>query len=407
MAKSNIVTGLDIGSSSVKILVVNPIPEEDDFEILSFIQESSFGVRKGIIIDPTKVTSLIQSVLKKAEEQSGKKINSVYINIGGGHVFSANSRGLVSVSRADQEVSQQDVERVLQAARTFPISPNREILEVIPKEFIIDGEKGIKDPQGMKGTRLEAEVIVLGGFSPYLQNLTSAVLDAGLQINDLVFSPLASARAVLTQKEKELGSAVVDIGAGTTGLAVFEEGNLIHLSVLPIGSGHITSDLAIYLKTDIDVAEKIKTEMGTLSFQGQDRKEKIKTEDSETLVFSLKKVSKVIEARIIEIFREVNKELKKIGKAQHLASGIVLTGGGSKLPKIRDLAKREFRLPCRLGRPSALSALQKDPCLAGVCGLVLTGIDNEYNDIFSRTRKESFLGSLGEKVKKIFKIFIP
>ncbi len=407
MAKQNIITGLDIGSGTIKAITAGRPKNGEMFEVLAQAEETSFGIRKGIIINPSEVTILIQSVFKKIEEKIGMKVESAYVNVGGSHIFSTSSRGLVSVSRADQKISQEDIERVLQAAQTFSLPLNREILEVFPKEFIVDGENGIKMPEGLKGVRLEAEVLVLGAFSPYLKNLTTAVLNSGLQINDLVFSPLASSRAVLTPREKELGVVLLDIGAGTTGISCFEESDLIHLAILPMGSGHITSDIAIYLKSDIDIAERIKLEYGTLFWKGQDKKEKIKMEDEETLVFSPKQISRVIEDRVSEIFIEVNKELKKIGKQQQLPSGIVLTGGGAKLPKIKELAKKEFRLPCRLGAARGFLNAQEDPKFSTACGLVLTGADLKgERSSFGEGLLHSGQG-IGAKIKKIFKIFVP
>lgn len=400
MAKSYIITGLDIGSSTVKMLVAQKRAKEPELEVLAMAEEVSSGVRKGVVMNPAEVTESLQKLSKKIEERINKKIDSVYVNVNGSHLFVTTSKGLVSVSRADQRISAEDIERVLQAAQTLSLPSNREILEIFPRDFIIDGEKGIKEPLGLQGVRLEVEVLVLAGFSPYIKNLTTSVLNAGFQINDLVFSPIASSRTVLTKKEKELGVCLLDIGSGTTGLSVFENGELIHIAILPIGSAHITNDIAIFLKTDIDVAERIKLEFGTLLFQGQDKREKIKLTEEENLIFSLKQLSKIIEIRVLEIFKEVNKELKKIQKQNLLPAGIVLTGGGAKLPKIKELAKKEFRLPARIGRPKGFSPSQGDPKLATVCGLVLEGSDSE--------EKASFSGKgIGGKIKKIFKIFLP
>lgn len=407
MAKSQIITGLDIGSSTIKVLVAKNDPKKEELEVLAFDEENSLGTRKGVVVEPEETTAQIQLVFEKIKNQINKKINSVYLNIGGSHIFSTVSRGLVSVSRADQKISFEDIERLMQAAQTFNLPPNREVLELIPKEFIVDGERGLKEVLGLKGIRLEAEVLVFGGFGPYIKNLTTAVLNAGVQIEDLVISAIASSRSTLTKKEKELGVALLDIGAGTTDIAVFEEGNLIHLAVLPIGSANITNDIAIILKTDVDVAERIKLEFGTLFFQGTDKKEKIRLDDGEILIFSRRQLSKIIEARVSEIFREVNKELKKISRYQSLPGGIVLTGGGAKMPKIREFAKKEFRLPSRIGKPQGFSSLQEDPKLATVCGLVLKALD-------LKTEKEDFRGAFSfpsktffNKLKNFFKIFIP
>lgn len=405
MAKSKIITGLDIGSGIIKLIVAARKNGEESLEILSQVEAPSFGVRKGVVIDVDKVSLIVQSLLNKIKLDSGQKIDSAYINISGGHIFSTSSHGTVAVSRADGKISQEDVERVLQAAQTFSLPFNKEILDVFPKEFIVDGEKGIKEAVGIQGVRLETEALVLGGFSPYKNNLTKAVLDSDLQILDIVPSPLASASAVLTQKQKELGVALLDVGAGTSELSVFEEGDLIHLAILPIGSANITNDIAIGLKTDIDTAERIKIEHGCCVFKGRDKKEKIETEEGE-LIFSQKQLAKIIEARVLEIFGEIKKELKKISKQELLPAGIVLTGGGAKLPKIAELAKKEFKLPCRIGKPDNFIGLDNDPSLATVCGLILGGADLGDGGWQKRFELPA-VGGIGGKLKKIFRIFIP
>jgi len=398
----NPIAAVDIGTATIKALIVQKKSEEEKLEILGQGKEMSFGVRKGVVIDVEKVANLIKSALNKAQEISDKRIKSVFVNVGGSHVFSAISRGLISVSRADQNISQEDIERAIQAAQTLSLPPNREILAVFPREFTVDNEKGIKEPLGMKGVRLEAEVLILGGFSPYLNNVTQAVLDSGFQIEELILTPLASARAILTPREKELGVALLDIGAGTTGLAVFEEGSLIHATILPIGSGHITNDIAIGLKCDIDTAERIKLEFGTCDFKRSERKKTIETFSGESLTFSQKKLTQIVTARISEIFDQINKEFKKISRQGLLPAGIVLTGGGARLPKIKELAKKELKLPCRIGTPKNFEPPLEDPEMAAVCGLILWGADLEEEKTFSFFGKEFI-----SKLKRVFKIFLP
>ncbi len=404
MAKTRTLVGLDIGTSEIKTLIVQKTPDEESLQILSQSREIASGIRKGVVVNVEEVARIIASCIKKAEEPIHKKINGVYVNIGGSHIFFTSSRGLISVSRADQKISQEDVDRVIQAAQTFSLPSNKEILEVFPKEFIIDGERGIKEPLGMQGVRLEAEVLALGCFSPYLKNLTQAVLNSGLQINDLILTPLAASRAVLTPREKELGVALLDIGAATTGLAVFEEENLIHTAIFPLGSVDITKDIAILLRIDIDTAERIKLEFGSCVYRGTNKKEKIKGEFlPELLVFSQKNLVEIIEARTSEIFDQVNKELKKIFRQGLLPAGIVLTGGGAKLPKIVELAKKELKLPCRIGLPQGFFPDQEDSSLSTACGLILCGLDSEEEGV-SRVR---FGQGIGAKIKRMFKIFIP
>ena len=403
MPKKYIITGLDIGTGSIKILVANKESEGEKFEVISQMRENSSGIRRGVVVNVEEVSNILASFLSQIKEETGVKINSVYVNVDGSHLFSLPSRGTIAVSRADQKISEEDIQRVLQAAQTFSLPSNKEIFDAFPREFIIDGERGIKEALGLQGVRLEAEVLVLGGFSPYLKNLTQAVLDSELQILDMVPSPIAAARAVLNQKQKELGVAVLDIGAGTSGLAVFEEGDLIHLAVLPIGSVNITNDIAIGLKVDTEVAERIKIEYGSCLFKG-DKREKIKISEDEPLVFSRRALTEIIEARVSEIFGEINKELKKISRAGLLPAGLVLTGGGSLLPQMVELAKKEFKLPCKIGKPKGFLELDEDPSLATVCGLVLGGADLEEK----RGESTTFFGKgIGNKIKRIFRIFIP
>lgn len=399
MPRNNIITALDIGSSSIKSLIVVPKKEGSGFEILSQISEPSFGVRRGVVIDTEKVSAIIASVLGKAENEIGQKIKDVFVNIGGSHLFSTFSHGTIAVSRADQRISREDIERVLEAAQTFSLPQNREILEIFPKEFIVDGEKGIREALGMEGVRLEAEILVLGCFSPYLRNLENAVLEADYQIADIICNPLSSAQVVLSSKEKELGVLLLDIGAGTTSFCVFQEQSLLCLGVIPIGSSHITNDIAIGLKTDVDTAERIKLQFGSCLLGGA-KKIKIKERATgESLVFSQKALGKIIDARVLEIFNLVQKELKKFSLPK-LPAGIALCGGGTKLPKIKEMAKKSFKLSCKLGKVSGFSPKIEDSQLTSVCGLV-------YQAGKSLEQEKSLSQGIFQKIKGVLKNFIP
>ena len=404
MAKDNLIAGLDIGTGYIKLLVVKQKDDGSGFEVISQLKEPSFGVRKGVVVDPEKVSRIIQILLSKAREETGKRIGAVFTNIGGSHLFCASSKGMVAVSRADQRVTEMDINRVLDSAKTVSLPLNNEILEVFPREYIVDNEKGIKEALGMQGGRLEVETVILAAFSPYINNLTQAVLSSDLHVLDVVPSSIASAAAVLSPRQKELGAAVLDIGAGTSEIAVFEEGDLIHLAVFPIGSSNITNDIAIGLKTDVDTAEAIKIDKGTCFFRGSDKKEKIELEEEEPLVFSQKMLARIIEARVSEIFGEVQKELKKIQKQGMLPAGITLTGGGSRIPRIVDLAKKELKLPCRIGKPDCFYGLDDELSFATTCGLIMKATNIKGRE----TKKENWVPrGFGEKVKKILKIFIP
>ncbi|MFH1451222.1 MAG: cell division protein FtsA [bacterium] len=410
MARAHIVAGLDIGTNTIKLLVAQKNKDQDELEILDQGYEPASGVRKGVVVSVEQVSTIISSCIRKSEERLGLKISSVYVNVDGSHVFTTSSHGLISVSRADQKISQEDVSRVVQNAQTFSLPSNREILNVFPREYAIDGERGIKEPVGMQGVRLEAEILVLGGFSPYIKNLTQAVLGADLQINDLILSPLASARAILTEKDKELGVAVLDIGAGTSSLAVYEEGSLVHTAIFPLGSNHITHDIAIGLMTEIEIAEQIKLEYGCCVAKKGARKPTVRLEKigGETLAqpvsFSRKVLTEIIEARVSDILEQTNRELRKISRVRMLPAGVILTGGGAKMSKITDLAKKVLKLPVRIGTPQGFFTAVEDPALATVCGLVLIGADSEGDEgsgLLSLTR------GIGDRLKSFFKVFIP
>ena len=407
MAKPHIITGLDIGSSSVKILSAYKAPKSDDFEVVSQAQEMSFGVRKGVVIDVRKTADIIGSLVKKTGEEAKQRVRGVYASIDGGHISCACSHGLVSVSRADRKISEEDVDRVIQAAKTFFVPSNKEIIDIYPRDFTVDGEKGVKEAVGMEGVRLEADILMLYCFSPYLKNSSQTILNSGLQINDLIPAPLASSRAVLAPREKELGTVVLDIGAGTTGMAVFEEGGLIDFAVFPVGSGHITNDIAVCLKTDIDTAEKIKLEFGickTISPEARKQlKKKVKLQGEELLVFSPKTLTEIIEARVGEIFGFVNKELKKISRQALLPAGAVLTGGGANLPGIKDTAKRMLRLPCRIGVPRQFRSLPENPAFSTLCGLVMLGEETEEES----GNFSGFGKGFKNKLKGLFRAFVP
>jgi cell division protein FtsA len=414
MSKGSIVTGLDIGTHTIKALAVHK--KQKDWEVLSYAEIPSFGLRKGAVVNIEDTARNVQMIMSGLEKDCNRRINSVFVNIGGSHLYVTPSDGIISVSRADNRISKEDVERVLQATKAINIPHNEEVLDVFPKEFIIDDQKGIKQPEGLTGIRLEAKVLLLCYFQPYFTNLTQAVLNSHLQINDVVPSPLAAANAVLTPQQKELGVALIDIGAATTSLAVFEEGELIHMAVFPIGSANITNDIAIGLKTEVAIAESIKKQYGTCMFAKTDKEKKesgIKKievfDKSSSLNFTKKNLIDIIEPRVSEILDLVQKEFKKIGKQELLPGGIVLTGGGAKIPKIKELTRETLKLACEIGIPCQpgrqtrkILGLQDDPSLATVAGLALGGVDfgNE----------EGILGvtkGWGAKARKIFKLFIP
>ncbi len=410
MSKGHIITGIDIGTYSIKVLVVEK--RGNEWEKLFFSEVASTGLRRGCVVNIDETAKNIQYLLTNVEKECGRRINSAFVNIGGSHLYTISSDGLISVSRADHIISQEDIDRVLQATRAINIPMNEEVLDVFPREFIVDDQKGIRQPLGLNGVRLQAKVVLLCYFQQHFINLTQAVLNARLQIDDVVPSPLAAAESVLTKQQREIGAAVIDIGAATTSLAVFEEGDLIHLAIFPIGSANITNDLAIGLRTDVTTAEDIKKQHGTCIVGNNDKdkaKNKIEiSHQSHSLSFTKKNLADIIEPRVSEILDLIQKELKKIGRQELLPGGIVLTGGGAKLPKIKDLAKDQLKLPCQIGVPKAIMGLEEDASLATVVGLIMGSPD--YNDEPGSKAigiSFGFMKGFGSKFKKMFRVFIP
>ncbi|MCH7828862.1 cell division protein FtsA [Patescibacteria group bacterium] len=399
--KQRTLAALDIGTKSLKMAVAE-VGEDGALEILGVAEEPSFGVRKSVVVRPEETTKHIEILVRRAEQMTSSRIEEVSVSLGGSRLFAVSSHGLVAVSRADGNISKEDVDRVLQAAQTFSLSQNQEILEVYPTQYVVDGEQGIREPIGMKAVRLETDIIAVCLFSPDLKNLTDAVLEAGLEIVGVVPSPLAAATAVLSPQEKEMGVAVVELGAGTTSLAVFEEGDLKHIAVLPVGAENITHDIAIGLRIEHDLAERIKTEFGTASLIKGKRMEKIELGSGETFTFSSKFVTHIIEERVKEILQLLNKELKKLGKQGQLPGGVVLCGGGAKLPKIAEFAKKELKLSAKVGSPRGLTTSKEDPAFLGVFGLLVDAAKEQESGgkIQKPARVAGFL-------KRLFKSFIP
>jgi cell division protein FtsA len=351
-----------------------------------------------MVINPDKTSSEISQLKNLLERQGKLKIREVFVNIGGYHIVVKTGQGAVAISRADQKVSQEDIDRVIEEARSLvQLTSNQTIIDEFPIEYIIDNEPGIRDPLDLKGIKLEAKILAVCAFSPYIKNLETALMGADLD-GDMIPTPLACAQAVLTPQQKEAGVVLVDIGAESTGIAVFEEELLTHIAILPVGSSHISNDIAIALQTDIDVAEKIKNQFGAYIFKNSSKKEKIEMVPGEVFTFALNKMAKAGRARISEIFDLIKKEIKKAPKAGNLPAGVVLVGGGANLPGIVDFAKKELGLPARIAVPRGIIGLEKDPALATLYGLVLMGL---------RAHEEEPTREMFPFFKKVFKIFLP
>jgi len=380
MAKPYLITGIDIGTSTIRAVVgSSAYGATNDISIIGVAEVPAQGISKGSVVGIEDTVSAVTLCLEGLEHMVGVPVESAYIGIANPSITSLPTRGVVAVSRVNGEVREEDVDRAIEAAQAVATPPNSEILHVIPHSFTIDQQSGIKDPVGMTGVRLEVEAKIIQGLAPQIRNVTKAIFRAGIDIDDLVFSILAAAESTLTARQKELGVAVVDIGSALTTIAVFEEGDLLATGTIPLGGSHVTSDVAIGLRTSLEVAEKIKREHGTALTENVNKREEIdlsEYSDTERDRVPARHVAEIIEARVEEIFEHVNKELEKCGRAGMLPAGLVLVGGGAKLAGVIDEAKRVCRLPVALGFPvNVPTAIEKvhDPSFAAAVGLIAWG----------------------------------
>jgi cell division protein FtsA len=415
MKKERLIAGLDIGSSHIRLVVGQPNYQENKIYITSAVEILSNGVSKGSVVSIEDAVSSVSHILDQTERIIGEKIESLYVAVSGTHITSMISKGTIATSRPKGEISEDDIERAIGAAQTVATPPNCEILHVIPKSFTVDNQQGIKDPIGMSGIRLEVDTQIIQGQSSHVNNITKAISRAGVEIDSLVFGILAGAECVLDKKQKELGVALVNIGYATTSIAVFEEGDILSVSVLPIGSVHITNDIAIGLKSSLDVAEAVKLEYGNANINEYNRKDEIdlsEIDEKETGKVSLHKVSEIINARFQEIFEMVDKKLVEIDKSGLLPAGIVLTGSGAKLPGIIEVAKEEFRLPVHIGETKGVETViekVKDLSFSTALGLVMWGWQLEKEAPVSGGRFPKKTGQIVNigvgKIKEFFKKF--
>jgi len=414
MPREHIVVGLDIGTNTVYTVVAQKRDDVALPQIIGVGAAPSAGMRRGMVVDIEEVVKSIQRSVAEAERGSGISIGRIYISIGGSHIVCLPSRGVVAVSRADQEISPEDIDRVLAAAQAVSLPANREIVHIFPREYIVDGEGGIKDAVGMSGVRLESDTLIIAGSSPYIKTLQRCVEESGLEVAGLVLGSYAATRAVLTKRQKELGVVCIDIGGGTTGVTVFEEGDMLHTSVLPVGSSHITNDLAIGLRTSVDVAEQVKKEYGLALVKEVSKRDVVdlaKIDPSEEGTVLRRDVVEIIEARLSEIFDLTNKELRKIGKEAFLPGGVVLVGGGAKVPHILDLAKERMRLPVQIGFPREVEGIVDsvdDPAYATALGLIFWGYDlEEYGGGGVHIPGFSSLNNTVGTMRKWMRTFLP
>jgi len=406
MIKNEIIVGLDIGTSFTKMAIGKRLREDKNPSIIALGVAPTEGVRRGVVIDIQDVTRSINEALDIASKMIEEDIKSVYISINGAYIKSHLTSGKIAISRVDGEVIEEDKDRVMVNANPGPSGQNKEIIGVIPKTYTLDEETGIKNPVGMNGIRLEVEALIIENNSSSMKNLEKCINNLGLAIKDQEIGIIAAAQSVLTKKQKDLGVAVIDMGSGTTSMAVYEEGHLIHIGVIPIGANHITNDLAIGLRTSIEVAEKVKLKYGVALEKSLGDTDKLKIDlakidAEEEGVFPVPYIASIIEARLKEIFELIIQELKKIDRNGLLPAGVVLVGGGANLKAIADLAKQELKLPIKIGSPQGVEGSIADvdnPIYANLVGL----IKSEFEHIADNPESRDISNTIKQGSSKIF-----
>jgi cell division protein FtsA len=404
--KNGLVVGLDIGTSKVCAIVGEMT--ERGVEVIGVGSHLSQGLRKGVVINIESTVESIKKAVQEAELMAGCEINSVFTGIAGGHIKGFNSHGIVAVK--NKEVTDRDVERVIDAAKAVAIPMDREVLHILPQDYIIDEQDGIKEPLGMSGVRLEAKVHIVTGAVTSAQNIVKCCNRTGLNVADIVLEPLASAEAVLTSEEKELGVALVDMGGGTTDIALFHDGSVKHTAVLAIGGNHLTSDIAAGLRTPIGEAERIKQRYGFARTNMVTRDERVEVpsvggRNSRTI--SRQILCEIIEPRLDEIFQLIRREIAKSGYDGSLASGVVMTGGSTLLPGMVQMAEEVMGMPARLGLPTHVSGLTdviSSPIYATGVGLVLYGMKRQDKNFF-RIRDDNIFGKVRGRMSDWFSEF--
>jgi cell division protein FtsA len=400
----NLIVGLDIGTSKIAAIVAEIRPE-GGFEIIGMGSHPSRGLKKGVVVNIETTVSAIQRALEEAELMADCKIREVYTGIAGSHIKSFNSQGMVAIK--DKEVTQMDIDRVIETAKAVQIPNDQQILHILNQEFIIDGQEDVREPLGMSGVRLEVKVHIVTGAMSAAQNIVKCVRRCGLEVRDLILQPLASATAVVSEDEKDLGVCLVDIGGGTTDIAVFTHGAIRHTAVIPIAGDQITNDIAMALRTPTKDADDIKIKHGCALSQLADPQEMIEVPgvgDRGSRQLTRKTLAEVIEPRVEELYSLVQAELRRSGYEELLSSGIVLTGGSSAMQGMVELGEEIFHMPVRVGQPNysgGLAEVVRNPRYSTGVGLVSAGVEKNHPQQTARMNISSFQQVL-ERMKNWF-----
>ena len=401
----NLIVGLDIGTSKI-VAIVAELQPEGTLKVIGLGQHTSRGLKKGVVINIDSTMQAIQRALEEAELMADCKISSVFTGIAGSHIKSLNSHGMVKIK--DAEVMQADVDRVVDTARAIALPSDQQILHILTQEFIIDGQEDVREPLGMSGMKLEVKVHIVTGAVAAAQNIVKCIRRCGLEVSDLILQPLASSMAVLTEDEKELGVCLVDIGGGTTDIAVFKQGAIRHTAVVPIAGDQVTNDIAVAFRTPTQSAEEIKIKHGCALRQLADPREVVEVpgvDGREPRQLSVQTLAEVIEPRIVELYELVLSELRRSGMEEMIASGIVITGGSSMMRGMVELGEEIFHMPVRLGMPryvGGLSEVVGNPRYATGVGLVLMGKQQVERHLMNQMESGSFADILS-RMKSWFK----
>ncbi len=412
MSQPHFLTGIDIGSSHIRI-AVGQVDENGIVNIIGTAAVPSEGVHRGVITNIDDASSSLLLALESADRFVGQQTQEAIVGVNGSHILTQNSHGVIAVAKPDGEIGPADVERVLEAAKAVVVPANVDFLDILPYHFTVDGQPGIDDPVAMTGVRLEVKAHIIYGQSAHLKNLIKVVNKTGVDVSGLVFSVLASATAILNKNQKQRGVCLVNIGAATTSLVVYEEGHVLHTAVLPIGSGHITNDIAICQRTSIETAETMKLKYGACVVTEAMQRHVLRLPDitpGEELVVRQSEVVEVIASRVEEILKMIQKELKVIRRDGMLPSGIVFTGGGANLPGLLDEAKEVLKLPTSLGLATqaggTLESL-RDPAMTTAVGLVMWPVYNFDTRLMSGVENFKTVDSVISGMVKWFKSLLP
>ena len=400
----NLIVGLDIGTSKIVTIVAELLPE-GVLKVIGIGQHVSRGLKKGVVVNIDSTMQAIQRSIEEAELMADCKINTVFTGIAGGHIKSLNSHGMVKIK--DAEVSQMDVDRVVETARAVALPADQQILHILTQEFIIDGQDDVREPLGMSGMKLEVKVHIVTGAVAAAQNIVKCIKRCGLEVSDLILQPLASSIAVLTEDEKELGVCLVDIGGGTTDIAVFKNGSIRHTAVIAIAGDQMTNDVAVAFRTPTQSAEEIKIKHGCALRQLADAREVVEVpgvDGRDARQLSIQTLAEVIEPRVVELYELVLQELRRSGMEEMIASGIVITGGSAMMRGMMELGEEIFHMPVRLGMPryvGGLSEVVSNPRYATAVGLILMGKQQLERQITGQMESSS-IGRIFDKMKSWF-----